>query len=325
MSYEFERDTAIKAVREATRLCEEVQAGMVHEMEKDDRSPVTTADFGSQALICRKLREAFPSDPIVAEEDARELRGPKEHEMLNRVSTFVGNIVEGTGPDEICDWIDLGNGSVSDRFWTLDPIDGTKGFLRSEQYAVALALIENGEIKVGVMACPAMPFSWSEAGHRGLIFAAVRGNGTEFSRMGESTDMVPSDAAVAKSHEGESWRFVESVEADHSDHHTQSAIANAIGIKQPSLRIDSQAKYGAVSRGDAVLYLRLPSPKYPDYREKIWDHAAGSIVVEEAGGKVTDMRGDPLVFHKGHLMEDNQGVVVSNGIIHDEVIEALRS
>ena len=87
--------------------------------------------------------------------------------------------------------------------------------------------------------------------------------------------------------------------------------------------MDSQAKYGAVARGDAVLYLRLPSPKSPSYREKIWDHAAGSLIVEEAGGRVTDMHGQPLDFASGHKMERNRGVIVSNGLLHAAVIETL--
>ena len=87
--------------------------------------------------------------------------------------------------------------------------------------------------------------------------------------------------------------------------------------------MDSQAKYGAVARGDAALYLRLPSPKSPDYREKIWDHAAGTIIVEEAGGKVTDMFGKPLDFTSGRKMENNRGIVASCGLIHERIIQAL--
>jgi 3'(2'), 5'-bisphosphate nucleotidase len=87
--------------------------------------------------------------------------------------------------------------------------------------------------------------------------------------------------------------------------------------------MDSQAKYAAVASGQAVLYLRLPSPKSPDYREKIWDHAAGVIVVEEAGGQVSDMTGKPLDFSKAAKLVDNRGVVVSNGEIHQQVLTAL--
>jgi 3'(2'), 5'-bisphosphate nucleotidase len=123
----------------------------------------------------------------------------------------------------------------------------------------------------------------------------------------------------------EHFRFVESVESGHGDQSQQSAIAKAAGISTPSMRMDSQAKYAAVAAGQAVLYLRLPSPKSPNYREKIWDHAAGTIVVEEAGGRVTDMHGKPLDFAKAARFEDNRGVIVSNGAIHDVVLDALKA
>jgi 3'(2'), 5'-bisphosphate nucleotidase len=70
--------------------------------------------------------------------------------------------------------------------------------------------------------------------------------------------------------------------------------------------------------------MRFPSPKSPNYRENIWDHAAGAIVVEEAGGRVTDMHGQPLNFADGSKMTENRGVVVSNGVIHETVLAALR-
>ena len=87
--------------------------------------------------------------------------------------------------------------------------------------------------------------------------------------------------------------------------------------------MDSQAKYGAVARGEADFYIRMPSPKTPDYREKIWDHGAGKIVVEEAGGRVTDIVGKDLDFTRGRKLEDNRGVLVSNGLFHDKIVEAI--
>ena len=72
--------------------------------------------------------------------------------------------------------IDFGGGDASgSRYWTIDPIDGTKGFLRGDQYAVALGLIEDGEVVAGVLGCPNLPAS--EGGAVGSLFAAVRGEG----------------------------------------------------------------------------------------------------------------------------------------------------
>ena len=87
--------------------------------------------------------------------------------------------------------------------------------------------------------------------------------------------------------------------------------------------MDSQCKYGAVARGDASIYLRLPTRA--DYEEKIWDHAAGWMVVTEAGGRVTDVRGEPLDFSIGRTLRNNKGVVATNGRIHDSVISAVRA
>lgn len=63
--------------------------------------------------------------------------------------------------------------------WTIDPIDGTKGFLRGEQYAVCLALIVDAQVKVGVIGCPNLPLNITEPESKGCIFVAVRGHGTE--------------------------------------------------------------------------------------------------------------------------------------------------
>ena len=209
-------------------------------------------------------------------------------------------------------------GMLQSVFGTLDPIDGTKGFLRGDQYAVALALIDCGEVKVAALACPALPVDMGEMdGDCGMLFVAVRGEGTR------AVPLAGGDEADVRIDEP-AWRFAESVEASHGDHDAHKAVARAVGIESPSLRMDSQAKYGAVSRGDAALYLRLPSPKYPDYRENIWDHAAGALIVEEAGGEVSDMFGRPLDFVSAAQMEDNRGVVVSTREIHAQVIDALR-
>ena len=96
-----------------------------------------------------------------------------------------------------------------------------------------------------------------------------------------------------------------------------------MGITAPPLRMDSQAKYAVVARGEADIYLRLPTRA--DYREKIWDHAAGALIVTEAGGVVTDISGRPLEFHHGRELASNRGVIVTNGRLHARVIEALRS
>ncbi|MBE9152114.1 3'(2'),5'-bisphosphate nucleotidase, partial [Coleofasciculus sp. LEGE 07092] len=312
MAYEQEKQVAIAAALAAAKLCEQVRHERVPEaMEKSDKSPVTVADFGSQAVICRAIAAAFPDDPVVGEEDAADLREPEKADQLAQVTSYVQAVVGDATPEAVLSWIDRGNGQVGQRYWTLDPIDGTKGFLRQDQYAVALALVEGGEVKLGVLACPALPVVPEQPeGEQGVLFVAVRGQGAT---MMPISGGEPHPIHVTKADDVENMRFVESVESGHGDHGRQDAVAKAVGITASSLRMDSQAKYGAVAAGRAALYLRLPSPKSPDYREKIWDHGAGTIVVEEAGGRVTDMHGKPLNFSIGAKLSENQGVVVSNG------------
>jgi 3'(2'), 5'-bisphosphate nucleotidase len=318
MAYDREKQVAIDATLAAAKLCEQVRQQIPPAMEKGDKSPVTVADYGSQAIICKAIGEAFPDDPIVGEEDATELRQPEMADNLSKVTKYVQGILPDATAEQVTNWIDRGNGKIGKRFWTLDPIDGTKGFLRKDQYAIALALIEDGEVKFGILGCPAYPVDNQKPG---MLFVAVRGEGAMMMPFatGEKTAMQ-----VVKADNTANMRFVESVESSHGDQDRQNKIAQAAGITSPSVRMDSQAKYGAVASGQAALYLRLPSPKYPNYRENIWDHAAGAIVVEEAGGKVSDMYGKPLDFASNSKMMDNRGVIVSNGVIHETVLKALQ-
>lgn len=321
MAYEKELDVAIEAALKASQLCETVRADIPDSIEKEDRSPVTIADFGSQAIICRALGEAFPNDPIVGEEDATALRSSEQSEQLVQVTQYVQQQLPSVSTDDITEWIDYGNGEPADRFWTLDPIDGTKGFLRGDQYAIALALIEQGKVKVGILACPALVLELAPPfNEQGLLFVAVRGEGTRVRPIAKEEFNTVSVAAAT---DEANLRFVESVEAAHGDQTLQNQIAKKVGIQSDSLRMDSQAKYGAVAAGSAALYLRLPSPNQPNYRENIWDHAAGTIVVEEAGGRTSDMYGKPLDFSAGKKLFQNRGVVVSNGSIHERTLAVL--
>jgi len=316
----------VEAVTAAAKLTAAVRAERVDPatFAKADRSPVTIADFGSQALICQRLREVFPADAVVGEEDADALRTPEGATTLAAVTAQVRRLLPGAGAADVCDWIDAGRGAVGRRFWTLDPIDGTKGFLRDDQYAIALALVVDGLVEVAALACPALPLAADRRGSPvGTLFIAVRGQGTRMAPLGAGVSGEGVPIHVARGTGSRGLRFTESVEAAHSDQARHAVLARAVGISAPPLRMDSQAKYGALARGDAALYLRLPSPRTPDYREKIWDHAAGSRIVEEAGGRVTDATGRPLDFAGGRAMSGSRGIVVSNGELHERVLAAL--
>jgi len=320
----LEVTTALQAALMASELCQKVQRDLIGEVSfvKCDRSLVTIADYGSQAIICKLIRDRFPEDTIIAEEDSKELRKPAHSEILGKVTRYVNEVIPRASSGEICDWIDTSSQHLSERFWVLDPIDGTKGFLRGDQYAIALALIEQGEVRLGLLACPNLHFDIDvPRNRRGCLFLAVRGGGAVQMDLGGKSKRPLSVSPVEDSSEA---FFTESLEVDHSDHELHQRLAQKLKITKPPLQVDSQVKYGIVARGEAVLYLRIPSPVEPNYKENIWDHAAGAIITEEAGGRVTDAFGKRLDFVSGIKMEKNYGVVVSNGRLHDVVLRALR-
>ena len=315
----LEKRVAMSAVFRAAQLCQQVQADMVKAdaVEKADRSPVTVADFSSQAVICQAISEAFPEDAIVAEEDSQALQ--ENPQLMHRVTGYVDRFTAGIPSDQtVRYWIDRGSGEVGERFWTLDPIDGTKGFLRGDQYAIALALIVSGEVKLGVLGCPNLPQKLDDPqAQRGCLFVAERGEGTRMLPLdGQDSERIHISQAI--------HRFAESVESTHSDLDTHAQIAQQVGITEPPIRMDGQGKYGVLARGEASVYIRLPNPATPDYRECIWDHAAGLIVVEEAGGVVTDIDGQALDLSQGRRMTTNRGILATNGKLHPQLLDCIR-
>ena len=326
-AYDRERTVAFRAVQTAAELCQSVRADLDGDvMEKDDRTPVTVADFGSQAVICKALRDAFPDDPVIGEEDSSALRADANADVRAHLLEEVRAHHPDVNPGLVFDWIDHGTDEgYSERFWTLDPIDGTKGFVRGDQYAIALALIVDGRPQVAALCCPHLPsaIDADPPASRGRAFLAVRGEGTVQQPLTPDTDAVPTPIQTSGTTDPSESRFCESFVSSHSSHDLAAQAGERLGITADSIRIDSQAKYAIVARGEAEIYLRLPRPDSPDYTERIWDHAAGALAVEAAGGTVTDMHGTPLDFTHGRLLEANTGVVATNGPIHNEVIEAL--
>lgn len=316
--FSIEKNIAFEAVKEASYLCINVQKEISHEIiQKKDRSPVTVADFGSQALICKSILEHFPNDPVIAEENSDELKKEKNKRILDQVGSNLNHFYAGLSEDEICDWIDHGfSSNYSERFWTLDPIDGTKGFLRGEQYAISLALIIDGKIQISALACPNLI---SSDGTTGTIFIAERNQGTNEYSLNNPD--FKTKIQVSNNLDSKKARFCESVESGHSSHSDSEKVAEVLEISQEPVRLDSQAKYAAVARGDAEIYLRLPTRR--DYQEKIWDHAGGCLLVTEAGGKVTDISGNPLDFTLGRALKKNRGVIVTNRFLHNQVLRAI--
>lgn len=316
---------AIDIVRQASQLVKRVQAEMVTKaFTKGDFSPVTVADFASQALVGRALAEKFPNQAFVAEESALELRRPNSSHILDQVTGFVSELVPQSTPEKVCDWIDHGTSDPTGEFWTLDPIDGTKGFLRGDQYAVALALIVNGKVEIGVLGCPNITGGYlSDPEGRGTLAVAVRGEGAWQTEIENSEkDFTPLQVSDVQA--PEQARLLRSVESGHTNIGKMDYLARELAVEVDPVRMDSQAKYMLLAVGKGDLYLRFLSSKQPDYKERIWDQAAGSLIVEEAGGKVSDLHGRNLDFSAGRTLIHNRGLLASNGHLHQQALQALR-
>lgn len=324
MPFESELTVALDAVARASALCAEAQAGLTssEKLDKADKSPVTVADYGAQALVLKTLGDAFPDDPAVGEEDANDLRKPENADLFSKIVDYVRRVDPSMSDESVLESIDRGghSGGADGRFWTLDPIDGTKGFLRGQQYAVALALIVDGEVALGVLGCPNLPVDPEDGeSETGCVLYAVKGQGAFQAPLSD-----PSNASAIRSDSIEDPKaavFCESVESGHTAHGRSAVIAETLDSQAKPFRMDSQCKYAAVSRGQASIYLRLPAR--PGYEEKIWDHAAGFIVLSEAGGRIADTFGKPLDFSIGRTLKENKGIVATSAGVFEPVIDAV--
>ncbi|OQY34971.1 MAG: 3'(2'),5'-bisphosphate nucleotidase [Anaerolineaceae bacterium 4572_5.1] len=317
---------ALEAVRQAAKLIQTVQTETAENaLTKGDKSPVTVADFASQALVSYFLMQQFPDAVLVGEEASDVLREEGAEHLLKQVTGYAARFVPESTPDTVCEWIDRGAASPAKRFWTLDPIDGTKGFIRGNQYAVALALVEDGEVKIGVLGCPNLTEGYiSEPGGAGSLTIAVRGEGTWLTEIANSEKNDWKRIQVSPRANPAEARLMRSFESGHTDASKIDEIASALGTEADPVRMDSQAKYSVLATGAGEIILRLLSPKMPNYQEKIWDQAAGSIVLEEAGGRISDLDGKPLDFSAGRKLVNNRGVLATNGLLHEAALKALK-
>jgi 3'(2'), 5'-bisphosphate nucleotidase len=324
---------AVEAVRTAVAFMQTVRRpGMSESAIKADASPATIADFAVQALLVARLR-AFSDDPIAAEEDAATLRGDDRRDLRRHVAELVARQLPDASPAQVLAWIDEGHGTGGERFWVLVPIDGTAGLLRGGQYVIALALVSHGAVRVGAIGCPRLtantgPRTTSrqaaavsvveDEGECGVAIA-VRGRGAWWLPLRQT---VLSPLAVSSESDIRHARLLHSHDPRHEDGVEFSAILNGLGTTAPPIAMDSQAKHVLIAAGAAELLLRVPPD--PAYHDASWDHAAGALLVEEAGGRVTDLAGRPLDFTAGRRLLWNTGVIASNGRLHETVLDAIR-
>ncbi|GAB2243308.1 hypothetical protein Droror1_Dr00020083 [Drosera rotundifolia] len=360
-----ELDVAVRVVHLACYLCQRLQESLLsnagdHVRAKDDDSPVTVADFSVQAIVSWVLSESFGSEnvSIVAEEDAEILSGANSLGLLKAVVDTVNECVTKAArfglkcPNKALDSSQVleaisrcdSTGGPTGKYWVLDPVDGTLGFVRGNQYAVALALIKDGEVVIGVLGCPNYPMKKDLLNHhhlsshtsqnistsweKGCILYAQRGSGKAWMQPAvsgdEGIDLMTSATLVRVSGiEDPSLATVcEPVERANTSHSFTEGVAQSVGLSKQPLRVYSMVKYAAIARGDAEVYMKFARTSY---KEKIWDHAAGVLIVQEAGGMVTDAGGRPLNFSRGIYLEGlDRGIIACSGaILHEKIIGAV--
>lgn len=309
-------DAILAAVRDAATLCRLVQERYLSAETKtagDHSEPVTIADYGSQAIICRALQQHYPDDAVIAEESSEQfvqLVPPEQRAQIRALLTQV--LRQNVSEAELLAWLDFGADRDAARTWVIDPIDGTKGFLARRHYAIACGLLLEGRVAEGIVAAPgyndgagALFYTRAGSAYRAPLAA---GDGT---RVTVSSRSKPEDIIAAQSFE--------------RAHASKSRMARArelAGLGNVRiLELDSMEKYALVACGDADLYMRLPRAG-SRYAHKIWDHVAGVALVQAAGGMATDLDGGPLDFSQGETLP-NPGMIISNGAHHGRVVAAV--
>jgi len=319
-----EKNFAIEVISKASAFTKRLQREKTTLFfEKDDKSPVTAADFGSQLLVTHYLQKYFPEDPLAAEENILELSEDKTP-VLEPIMELLSKDIEDFSLEKIiAREKSQGPKRTGGRLWVLDPIDGTKGFLRGEQFAIALALLQDYQPILGVLGCPNLNGQAEpETEGNGAIAYAIREQGAYIQEIDQPGS--PKQLSVSSCTNPALARFVSSVDSTgHSNSDAIESLRSHLGNQEEIKQFDSQAKYVMVAAGKFDLFLRLPPAKNPNYHEKIWDHAAGALIVEEAGGAATDILGQRFDYSQGRAMEKNRGVVVSNGHIHDAIVKFL--
>jgi 3'(2'), 5'-bisphosphate nucleotidase len=329
---------ASEVVRDATRFMRSAELGAIAcTLTKPNGSPVTVADFVVQAFVASRLAEYFPADPLVAEEDAGALRGDSADPIRRQVVRLTGQMLPGTEvkTEQVLAWIDHGRGACGPRFWTLDPVDGTKGLLRGGQYVIALALVVHGTVEIGIVGCPRLSMTAAPAsttdGPEHAVAAALEddaGGGVAVAARGQGAWWMPLNGghltrlSVSRESNPAKIRALHSRESRHSDIDELRRVLRELRSQASPALMDGQTKQVLLAAGAAELLMRIPAD--PAYREAIWDQAAGALLVEEAGGRVTDLDGLPLDFTTGRRLLRNTGLLASNGLLHYVVLDSVR-
>lgn len=319
----------LDAVASGCALARRLQRGRLRATSKADSSPVTIADFAVQALIGLAFADVLGAANVrlAGEESLAMLNDPTHRAVRDAVIAEVQRVRPEVSADAVLAAIDLGTATGGDDFWTVDPIDGTTGFVRGDQYSIALARLRRGEVIFAILGCPnvspdglydRLPPGESE----GVILVAELGGG-----CWQRPDTSPRERGTRLQRHplGDIGPVVAaaSMNLDAPTQRLRDELTSFLGARVIRRSIDSQVKYGLLARGEVDIYLRPQRQGHPF--EHIWDHAAGSLVATEAGACVFDFDGQALDFSHGRNLLRNRGIVGCAADLRGPLQSAIRA
>ncbi|MFX1273661.1 MAG: inositol monophosphatase family protein [Promethearchaeota archaeon] len=299
--YSQKTEKIIDAIKDAMRVTEWFQKEGFKIYRKQDTTPVTHADLASQILIVSRIKENYPEDMIIAEED-QEFIDETTEKIIKRCFHEVG----------LNDSLDINElmghkGIDSHRQWTIDPIDGTEGFSSGLVYAIGVSFMIDNDPRMCVIGVP----RYNDRSN--TIFIAEKEKGAYCSISGSKFKSI-------QVNQQDDLNQIKMCHSLHYDEPWVVKFAKKIGFKE-LIQIDSMAKFCMVADGKADLYIK-PIDKNHSFS---WDFAPGYLLMKEAGGKITDLNGKELQFNAEHMICNTPGLIASNGEIHDLILNELES
>lgn len=342
--FAVERSVAELAVVRAVQLVKHDQGRNAQDIPNRNGNPVATSSFVSQALIVAAIKEMFPNDRFVCQEDSSLLRtNPAINKFVYKRTSSIkmegmvpGKFMDAPkSPEELHELLDLGNGGTerTGRFWVVDPIDGTFSYLVGEQWAIAVCLIVDGVEVVSAVACPNLKIVNGRISETnvdvhgmGLLFSAEKGFGAGMRTLDTLSAILPTRKKlnpVAASADPKHPVIVASTYSHILQLDVTEETADRLSIQYPNINIwSSHVRYIALVVGGGDFFLRVPLQQ--GYKPYIWDHAGTHLIFTELGGIVTDLDGKRLDFSCGRYLANNRGMVAARAEVFDRVFHAVK-
>jgi len=299
--YKKELTIALDIVKKASEITEWFRKAGFEIYKKTDKSTVTIADFASQIYLISKIKETLPRDQIFAEENLSNLIDNKAEKSIKKCYRDL-NVGDISNYKSLLTY----RGQSSHRQWNIDPIDGTIGFQENLTYAIGISLLIQNDPNICVIAVP----NYNKKSK--AFFFAEKYQGVKASY----------DGADFKSVHVSNQKDIKKAKMCHSLHYDMpwvSQFADIAGIKE-HIQLDSMAKFCMIADGSYDIYVK----PITGFEASSWDYSPGDLLVREAGGKVSDLDEQKLIFENEKCILKAPGIISTNGILHNEVSDIIR-